>query len=101
VEGDISSVLEDLGPAPDAIFLGGGVSAPGLLEACWKKLSPNGRLVANVVTVEGERRLLDFQNSHGGELSRISIERAEPMGSLSAFKPLRPVVQLACLKADR
>ncbi|MDH5750005.1 MAG: precorrin-6y C5,15-methyltransferase (decarboxylating) subunit CbiE [Rhodospirillales bacterium] len=100
VEGDIISVLDELGPAPDAIFVGGGVSDPGLLEACWAKLSFRGRLVVNAVTVEGEHRLLDFQSKHGGELTRISVERAEPVGKLSGFKPHRPVIQYACVKTE-
>ena len=58
-------------PPPDAVFVGGGIAAPGLLPALWAALPPGGRLVANVVTVEGEARLFDWQARHGGTLTRI------------------------------
>ncbi|HEB79400.1 MAG TPA: precorrin-6y C5,15-methyltransferase (decarboxylating) subunit CbiE, partial [Rhodospirillales bacterium] len=76
VGGQAPDALDDL-PAPDAVFIGGGmVSGEGILEACLDRLSPQGRLVANAVTLEAEQRLRAFLSAHGGEISRISIERA-------------------------
>ena len=85
-------------PAPDAVFVGGGASAPGLLEACWQALLPRGRLVANVVTLEGERALLDWQARHGGELMRVEIARMDRIGAYHGWQPARPVTQLAASK---
>ena len=48
-------------PSPDAVFIGGGIGDPVLLESAWAALRPGGRLVANVVSVEGERVVLDLQ----------------------------------------
>jgi len=83
---------------PDAIFVGGGIGTPGLLDACWQALRPRGRLVANVVTAEGERALLEWHARHGGELVRIAVARLDPLGSHHAWRPLIPVTQLALEK---
>ena len=40
-------------PRPHAVFIGGGISAPGTFEGAWEALLPGGRMVANVVTIEG------------------------------------------------
>ncbi len=87
--------------APDAIFVGGGVSAPELLEECWERLPSGGRLVANAVTLEGEQRLAAARETFGGELVRISIERAEPIGELTAWRGAFPVVQWSIRKRKR
>jgi len=82
-------------PQPDAVFIGGGLSAPGLIERCWQALPPGGRLVANAVTIEGERTLLDWHARGGGELIRLMIARAEPVGRFHGWRPAMPVTQLA------
>jgi len=79
---------------PDAVFVGGGVSVPGMLEAAHASLRPGGRLVANAVTVEGEAALAAFRAAHGGALRRIGIQRAEPVGRFSAWRALAGVTQL-------
>ncbi len=78
---------------PDAVFIGGGLTTGGLIEACWDALSASGRLVANAVTIEGERVLFDARASRGGELTRIEVSHAEPIGSLTAWRPALPIVQ--------
>jgi precorrin-6Y C5,15-methyltransferase (decarboxylating) len=84
--------------APDAIFVGGGTGNPALLPTLWAALRPGGRLIANVVSTEGERAVLDWQASHGGELCRISISRAEPLGAHHGWRPLMTVTQFAARK---
>ncbi len=86
---------------PHAVFVGGGVSAPALLEHCWDRLAPGGRLVANAVTLEGEQRLVAARATYGGDLVRISIDRAGPLGGLTAWRGNIPVVQWAVRKAKR
>jgi precorrin-6Y C5,15-methyltransferase (decarboxylating) len=93
----LGKIPPELAP-PDAIFVGGGVAQPGLLEALWTALRPGGRLVANVVSLEGERALLAWQARHGGELARIALSRLEPLGRRHAWRPLLPVTQLAATK---
>ncbi|SME93019.1 precorrin-6Y C5,15-methyltransferase (decarboxylating) [Tistlia consotensis] len=83
---------------PDAVFLGGGLDTPGLFEACWAALRPGGRLVANVVTLEGEARVLALRAAHGGQLSRIAVSRAEPVGPFHGWRPLMAVTQWAVAK---
>jgi precorrin-6Y C5,15-methyltransferase (decarboxylating) len=82
-------------PAPDAIFVGGGLSEPGLVERCWEALAPGGRIVSNAVTLEGEQTLLAARAAHGGDLTRIEIAHAEPLGDYTSWRAQRPVVQWA------
>ena len=98
VAGRAPAALEDL-PTPDAVFIGGGITEPDLLEHCWQRLSDGGRLVANVVSVEGESIVDEWQRQHGGALSRISVTRAEPLGRFRGWRPLMPVTQLAVTKS--
>ena len=86
-------------PPPDAVFIGGGIGIPGLLDAAWSALRPGGRLVANVVSIEGERAVLDWHSRHGGELTRIAVSRAESLGAHHAWRPLMPVTQLFAAKS--
>lgn len=85
-------------PAPDAVFIGGGLSESGLIEACWRALKPGGRLVANAVTVEGEGVLARWRAEAGGALVRIAVQRAEPVGPRLGWRALMPVTQLAAVK---
>jgi precorrin-6Y C5,15-methyltransferase (decarboxylating) len=97
VEGKAPAAVADL-PPPDAVFIGGGITAPDLFDTCWQALPPGGRLVANAVTLEGEQALTSAYTRLGGSLIRIAISRAEPIGPFSGWRPLMPVTQLALLK---
>lgn len=99
VRGDAPACLDKRLPTPDAIFIGGGITAPGMLDHCWAALGSGGRLVANVVTLEGERLLLDWQAEHGGDLVRIAISRAEKVGPYQGWRPAMPVTQYAAVKS--
>jgi precorrin-6Y C5,15-methyltransferase (decarboxylating) len=92
VEGSAPDMLDGL-PEPDAIFLGGGVGAPGLIRALADRLPRGGRLVANAVTLDGEAALLAARRQHGGELARLAISRAEMVGGVLAWRALAPVSQ--------
>lgn len=85
--------------APDAVFIGGGIDGEGLFEACWSALRPGGRLVANVVTVEGEVRVARLHQEFGGDLSRLSVSRAEPVGPFRGWRPLMTVTQWRLTKS--
>jgi precorrin-6Y C5,15-methyltransferase (decarboxylating) len=103
ISGSAPEVLADL-PAPDAVFIGGGLSSGNLLQICWTALKPGGRLVANAVTLEGEQKLLQWQNENAGksgasgDLTRLSISRAEKIGKFQGWKEMRSVIQLAVIK---
>jgi precorrin-6Y C5,15-methyltransferase (decarboxylating) len=99
VAGTAPEALDGL-PVPDAIFAGGGIAEPGLLPLLWTRLRPGGRLVANVVTAEGEARLFDWHTRYGGELTRVAISRAEPLGPSHLWRSLTPVTQLAITKPE-
>lgn len=85
-------------PAPDAVFIGGGIVADGLVASCWEALRSGGRLVTNAVTVEGEAALAGWQRRLGGELVRIAVSRAEPIGGMLCWRPLLPITQWALIK---
>ena len=85
--------------APDAVFVGGAVSAPGMLDACLAALRPGGRLVANAVTLEGEAALAAAVSEHGGEIRRIAVARATPVGRYLGWHAMAPVTQWV-LRAD-
>ena len=97
VHGEAPAALAGL-DAPDAVFVGGGLSSPDLLDVCWSALNEGGRLVAHAVTVEGERSLIDAHATFGGELSRIAVSCAVPLGRYHAFRPAHPVTELAARK---
>jgi precorrin-6B C5,15-methyltransferase / cobalt-precorrin-6B C5,C15-methyltransferase len=97
IHGKVPSSLKDL-PTPDAIFIGGGVTAAGLFDVCWNALRPGGRLVANVVTVEGEQTLFQWYEQVGGSLTRIAIQRAEPIGKFLGWRGMAPVTQWVVVK---
>jgi precorrin-6Y C5,15-methyltransferase (decarboxylating) len=97
ISGEAPHILKDL-PQPDAIFIGGGLTTPNLLETCWSALAVRGRLVANAVTIGSERRLLLWQQELGGELTRIAISRAEPIGKFLGWKAISPVTQWVVFK---
>jgi precorrin-6Y C5,15-methyltransferase (decarboxylating) len=85
-------------PTPQAVFVGGAVSVPGVLAACESALAPGGRLVANGVTLESETVLADWHRRLGGRLVRISVQRAEPVGGFTGWRPAMPVTQWSYAK---
>ena len=89
--------LEGL-PAPDAVFIGGGLTCVGMTDRTWKALVPGGRIVANAVTLEGEAVLMAARERLGGTLHRISVESLEPIGRFHGFRPALPVMQWAATK---
>jgi precorrin-6B C5,15-methyltransferase / cobalt-precorrin-6B C5,C15-methyltransferase len=99
VNGSAPEAFDGL-PPPDAIFVGGGVRDKALLPALWARLRPGGRLVANVVSAEGEAVLLGWHANHGGALTRIAVSRAEPRAGHHLWRPLAAVTQLAVAKPE-
>ncbi|HZA10773.1 precorrin-6y C5,15-methyltransferase (decarboxylating) subunit CbiE [Mycobacterium sp.] len=95
------------GPAPDAfdgatdpaaIFVGGGLTEPGLLDACFDRLGIGGRLVANAVTAESEAVVAQWHARLGGELRRYQHYHGEPLGKFTGWRPALPVTQWAVTK---
>ncbi|GAA3600760.1 bifunctional cobalt-precorrin-7 (C(5))-methyltransferase/cobalt-precorrin-6B (C(15))-methyltransferase [Marihabitans asiaticum] len=100
VEGRAPDDLAGLA-VPDAIFVGGGASAPGVLDRCLDALGPGGRLVVHGVTLETERELATRYAALGGELVRVAVESAAPIGSFTGWTPQRAVTQWSyCVPAD-
>jgi precorrin-6Y C5,15-methyltransferase (decarboxylating) len=83
---------------PHAVFIGGGGSDAGVLDAAISALRPGGRLVANAVTLEMEALLLARHAELGGTLTRLSVERAEAIGSMTGWKPARPIMRWVWVK---
>ena len=97
VEGKAPQALSGL-EQPDAIFIGGGLTSDETFDICWNALREGGRLVANAVTVESEAKLFQLYEKHGGELSRITVQQAEPVGRFKGWKPFMPVTQWIVVK---
>ncbi|MFG2140330.1 precorrin-6y C5,15-methyltransferase (decarboxylating) subunit CbiE [Streptomyces sp. NPDC048650] len=100
VTGPAPAALAGL-PTPDAVFIGGGLTAPGLLDACWEALPPGGRIVANTVTLESEAQLTERYRRHGGELVRLAVAHAVPVGGFTGWRQAMPVTQWAAVKPLR
>jgi precorrin-6Y C5,15-methyltransferase (decarboxylating) len=96
VEGEAPAALDGL-EAPDAVFIGGGLSAEAF-GAAWAALKPLGRLVANAVTIESEQVMLALHARHGGDLCKIQVARAEAVGRMAGWKPAMPVTQWSLVK---
>jgi precorrin-6Y C5,15-methyltransferase (decarboxylating) len=97
VTGAAPAALDDL-PPPDAVFLGGGAHRPGTIDAAWNALKPDGRLVANAVTIETEAALLAARARLGGTLLRLSVERLDTVGAMHAYRPAMTVTQWMAVK---
>ncbi len=103
VEGRAPSALLGL-EAPDAIFIGGGATREGVLDTCLAALKPGGRLVVHGVTLETETLLAKAYADHGGELTRVRVETAAPLGAFTGWTPAREVTQwanAACRTSDQ
>ncbi|MGH8388477.1 MAG: precorrin-6y C5,15-methyltransferase (decarboxylating) subunit CbiE [Pseudomonas sp.] len=97
IRGRAPQALEGL-ERPDAIFIGGGVTRVGVLQACWTALKPGGRLVANAVTLQSEMTLMAWREQHGGELTRIHIAQAQPLGEFDTWRQALPITVLDMTK---
>jgi len=97
IAGEAPDALASL-PAPDAIFIGGGLQSEGTFEACWRALKAEGRLVAHGVTLASEARLIGLFQAHGGALTRLSVSHAAPLGAGTGWTPNRPVTQWSITK---
>ncbi|MEP3277765.1 MAG: precorrin-6y C5,15-methyltransferase (decarboxylating) subunit CbiE [Stappiaceae bacterium] len=84
--------------SPDAIFIGGGLTAENMVATCYDKLAPGGRLVANAVTLESETVLLSSFRKYGGALVRLSIAHASSVGGFHGWRPAMPVTQWSLIK---
>jgi precorrin-6B C5,15-methyltransferase / cobalt-precorrin-6B C5,C15-methyltransferase len=96
VTGCAPAALDGL-QTPDAVFFGGGLDA-ALFETVWSRLTPGTRVVAHAVTLETEALLADLQLAHGGELMRIELSHAAPLGRYRSWQAVRPVVQWSAVK---
>ncbi|WP_420961973.1 precorrin-6y C5,15-methyltransferase (decarboxylating) subunit CbiE [Brucella sp. IR073] len=97
VKGEAPVALVGL-EAPDAVFIGGGFTDEGVAEACWNSLKPGGRFVANAVTMQSEMMLVEWQKKIGGELTRLSVSHAAPLGGFDVWRQALPVTMLSGVK---
>ncbi|MFE1951759.1 precorrin-6y C5,15-methyltransferase (decarboxylating) subunit CbiE [Streptomyces sp. NPDC059524] len=99
VHGAAPAALAEL-PSPHAVFIGGGLTVPGLLDACWEALAPGGRLVANTVTLESEALLTQWYRRHGGDLTKLSVAHAVPVGGFTGWRQSMPVTQWSVVRNE-
>jgi precorrin-6Y C5,15-methyltransferase (decarboxylating) len=97
VRGRAPDALEGL-ELPDAIFIGGGVTRAGVLDSCWQQLRSGGRLIANAVTLQSEAMLVNWREQHGGDLTRIHLAHAKPLGEFDTWRQALPITLLEAIK---
>lgn len=97
VTGAAPDALKDL-TAPDAVFVGGGATDPGVLEACWDALKPGGRLVVNAVTLQTEALVIARHAELGGDLVKLAVSRTAAVGGFTVWRPQAPVTQWTVTK---
>jgi precorrin-6Y C5,15-methyltransferase (decarboxylating) len=97
IRGRAPDALLDL-ETPDAIFIGGGVTRPGVLDVCWQQLRSGGRLVANAVTLQSEATLVMWRELNGGELTRLHVAQAKPLGEFDTWRQALPITLLEATK---
>jgi precorrin-6Y C5,15-methyltransferase (decarboxylating) len=97
VRGRAPQALDGL-ERPDAVFIGGGVTREGVLQCAWAALKPGGRLVANAVTLQSEMTLMAWREQHGGELTRLHIAQAQPLGEFDTWRQALPITLLDVTK---
>ncbi|WP_336950676.1 precorrin-6y C5,15-methyltransferase (decarboxylating) subunit CbiE [Sphingobium aromaticivastans] len=91
IEGRAPDILEGR-TRPDAIFIGGGLSQ-SLLEILFALPGGPTRLVANAVTLESEALLAQWHANKGGDLLRIELAQAAPLGTRRGWRAAYPLVQ--------
>ncbi|MBH5399758.1 precorrin-6y C5,15-methyltransferase (decarboxylating) subunit CbiE [Bradyrhizobium sp. CNPSo 4010] len=96
IAGTAPEALAALEP-PDAVFIGGGLDR-AMFDAIWSRLSLGARLVAHSVTLETEALLGELHQRHGGELMRVEIAYAAPLGRYRSWEAARPVVQWSAVR---
>ncbi|WP_420818467.1 precorrin-6y C5,15-methyltransferase (decarboxylating) subunit CbiE [Nocardioides speluncae] len=99
VVGSAPAALEGL-EAPDVVFVGGGLTTDGVLDAAWAALKPGGRLVANAVTLESQADLVRYREKLGGTLTRLEVARSTEVGRFTGWRPAMPVVQWSAKKVS-
>jgi precorrin-6B C5,15-methyltransferase / cobalt-precorrin-6B C5,C15-methyltransferase len=92
VDGEAPHVLREL-PPPDAVFIGGGATAPTTIERAIDALPPRGRFVVNAVTLETQAACVGWRARWGGELVQIALAHADPVGRFTGWRAAMPVVQ--------
>ncbi|MGH3957522.1 precorrin-6y C5,15-methyltransferase (decarboxylating) subunit CbiE [Mycobacterium sp.] len=97
VRDEVPAAFDGAAP-PWAVFVGGGLTQPGLLDACLDNLPGGGRLVANAVTAESEAILVQAYSRFGGSLQRFQHYRGEPLGGFTGWRPQLPVTQWTMIK---
>ncbi len=83
---------------PDAVFIGGGLTADGVVDACWQALPGGGRLAAHAVTIESEAVLQRWQRTAGGQLVKMAVSYQAPLGGFTAWRPALPITQWQATK---
>lgn len=83
--------------SPNAVFIGGGLDG-AMFDAIWSRLAPGARLVAHAVTLETEALLGELHQRYGGELMRVEIAHAAPLGRYRSWEAVRPVVQWSTVR---
>ena len=78
--------------APDAVFIGGGLSEV-LLQYLSTHLPGGTRIIANSVTLESDALLTEWQEKLGGDLMKLELSSLSKIGPRRGWKAAYPLVQ--------
>ena len=79
-------------PAPEAVFVRGGVGLSDWLAAAWARLAPGGRLVATAEDDHARAELLAFSAEVPAEAwQELSLSTGETVAGRLRFAPAAPV----------
>ena len=95
----------DLDVKADGIFLGGtGNNLEEIIKWSKELLIPGGRLVANFILIDNFYDTLDLLKKYNFvnlDVSQLSINKLEKLGSRDYFKPHNPIFIISCEKGGR
>jgi precorrin-6Y C5,15-methyltransferase (decarboxylating) len=93
VQAAMPQALQDL-PAPDRVFIGGGLGREdSLLRTVLERTKPGGRIVLHMVLLGSLHRAIRVCREHGlqPEIEQLQVNVSEHLAGDVRFRPLNPV----------
>ncbi|NEQ25481.1 MAG: precorrin-6Y C5,15-methyltransferase subunit CbiT [Microcoleus sp. SIO2G3] len=98
IEGSAPECLEAIGHRPNCIFIEGGRPIKAVMQAAWKYLRPNGRIVATATNFETlyalSESLAELQ-ARNIEVVQSAVNRLETRGNHQVFSAVDPIFVLS------
>ncbi|HEY9651142.1 MAG TPA: precorrin-6y C5,15-methyltransferase (decarboxylating) subunit CbiE [Coleofasciculaceae cyanobacterium] len=102
IHGTAPEILHHL-PTPKRIFIGGsGGNLSAILDTCNAQLADDGVVVLALATLEHLNTALDWFKTYrwNYRLLQVQLSRSVPVGQLTRFTPLNPVMIVSGMRSD-